>query len=487
MSRFTVAPRKVIKMQFKFKKILFFTLFASKKEKNNTPLKVNKFESVSDKAPDEDTNQAFIDSIIGSIDGVDLCRPPGLAGDICHDVELFEHRELPELRPLVAISAMSFLSHHVQCFGGGNLRTFALGIAPSGAGKEAHQAYLKMVMTSANLTQKVIGKPRSDKNIYLDVVECEEGMYLIDEVHSFFKQGTSQSASSFESGMISVLLELSTTESFVFPSKILNELKKKYQNELVLMKAKEGMTQKAVVRLERILKRLTDGWEEPFVQFTGYSTPINMKKIYNKINIEQGLIARIFTFLAPEKRAKYTGRVIQQPSPQIIERLNKLLKNDTSLKISNNAKKYLESLSTYFELDEVLNHPHLGALYARGRKMILLIASILAVEEREIQYVYLQYAFALFLFNVRSCEKFFMPGNTCPIALLKEAKRVVTNQLSKHTLSKSQLANKMTQCSHLIKEHHGTNRKVCYELIDKLCSDGLIEVRDKTVYLAKEN
>lgn len=308
-------------------------------------------------------------------------------------------------------------------------------------------------------------------------------MYLVDEVHSFFKQASNSSAASFESGMISVLLELSTSESFVFPSKITNELKAQYQNELQRLEDNLSAPQKEKERLERILSRLSEGWDEPYVQFTGYSTPINMKNIYNKVNIEQGLIARIITLLAPDKREKFTGRQIDQPSEAVLDRLHSLMDKDACLTISHESECYLSSLTDYFELDEILNHPHLGALYARGRKMVLLIASILAVETGEIQLEYLQYAFALFLYNVKACEKFFMPEKSELADAYDEAKRVATDQLAKNNLSKSQLANKMTQCSSLINQRRKESPGLCYELIDRLCADGLIEVRDKIVYL----
>jgi hypothetical protein len=432
-------------------------------------------------------SESKISHIINSISDINLSSPPGLAGVICRDIELFEHRALPALRPLVAPSAMSFLARHIKCFGGGNLRFFALGIALSAAGKEAHQTYLKMVMKSADLANKIAGKPRSDKNIYQDVVNFEETMYLVDEVHSFFKQASNSSAASFESGMISVLLELSTSESFVFPSKIINELKAQYQNELQRLEDNLSAPQKEKERLERILSRLSEGWDEPYVQFTGYSTPINMKNIYNKVNIEQGLIARIITLLAPDKREKFTGRQIDQPSEAVLNRLHSLIDKDSCLTISHEAECYLSSLTDYFELDEILNHPHLGALYARGRKMVLLIASILAVETGEIQLEYLRYAFALFLYNVKACERFFMPNNSDSGELYKEAERVATGQVTKNKLSRAQLANKMTQCSTAIKEHRMKSQNICYELIDRLCSDGVIQVSENIVYLVKKD
>ena len=421
------------------------------------------------------------------VDGIDLHAPPGLAGEICRDLSLFEQRAIACIRPLVALMAMSFAGRSVMSFGGGNLRIFALAVAESAAGKEGHQTYLKMLFREMLLEPRIQTKPRSDKNIVEDIVMTEETLYLIDEVHSILRQGLNKGAAAFESGMISLLLELATSENFIIPSKIRFNIANTIMTEISRLENGPESDRKAteLPRLKRIQNRLEEGWGEPFVSFLGYTTPINSHFIFTETNIDQGLLARFIILVAPEKREQFSFRSITHPSGQIIEKLIEIQNSNTVITMTRGASSALQQVTDILERDEYLNHKTLGALYARGRQAIVRVASVLAIDTRVIDEVHIKYGIALFLQNIAS-SKNELNRKTDKIKdnMRGDAERILTNALEKGgPMKQSLLAVKLTNSSMLIREAKKTKPNLCYELIDEFVKNGIILVKDNLVML----
>jgi hypothetical protein len=107
------------------------------------------------------------------LEQVSLLSPPDIAGTICDELERYERRPVPELRPLTALAALSMANYNRKAYGGGNLHFQGLGVAKSSSGKEAHIGFTKKLLAGIGLADKVATKPRSDKNIYLDLIDNE--------------------------------------------------------------------------------------------------------------------------------------------------------------------------------------------------------------------------------------------------------------------------------------------------------------------------
>ncbi|MDO6711170.1 hypothetical protein Q4567_10590 [Aliiglaciecola sp. 2_MG-2023] len=107
---------------------------------------------------------------------IDLSKPPGLAGDICLDLERIEYRALPELRPIVALLTLSAIvsrntTRNVK------LNVYVIATALSASGKEAHQNYLKQALKELNLDESLHETPRSDCNGQINL-ETSSGTFL---------------------------------------------------------------------------------------------------------------------------------------------------------------------------------------------------------------------------------------------------------------------------------------------------------------------
>jgi hypothetical protein len=415
--------------------------------------------------------------INGIISHVDLYSPPGIAGEICRELELYEHRPIKELRPLVALSSLSMTNHNRNGFGGGNLNFQALAIASSAAGKEAHMNFNKLLLEGIGLADKIVSKPRSDKSIYLDIIEAEYLLYSFDEAHSFFKQASNKNAAAFETGMVSVLLEVCTSEKFYLPSKIRDELLQKQESIICRLSDKSVLSVKEEALLNksnRLVDRLENGWKDPFLSLVGYSTPINLDIMINEHNIEQGLIGRFIILRAPERREKMTWRKIDGPSSELISRLRLILASECKISIEPMAKETLNRVFNFFELNEHLNHPKLGAIYARGTKWVMLIASLLASESNLITHEHICYATKLFMYNIQSCEAVLYGESDLEEALLSKAKELALRYASEQGIGRGALASKMVNCCTEIAHYRRKKKNICHVLIDQLIDDGVI-------------
>ncbi len=425
----------------------------------------------------DNSDSDLINYVNELLDEVDLYTPPGIAGEICRELELYEQRPIKEIRPLVAFASLSMINHKRSCYGGGKLTFQGLGVASSAAGKEAHLTFTKLIMEGVGLADKIASKPKSDKSIYLDVLETEQLLYSFDEAHSFFKQATNKNAASFEAGMVSVLLEVCTSEKFYLPSKTRDELLQKYEDIVSKLEDKNALSSKQEALLSkslRLIDRLENGWKDPFLSLVGYSTPINMDIMINEHNIEQGLIGRFIFLRAPEHREKMTWRQIDGPSAELISKLQVILESDENIVIDSVAKETLNHVFNFFELNEHLNHPQLGAIYARGTKWVMLTASLLASETNIITDEYILYATKLFMYNIRSCEAVLYGESGLEEALLAKAKSLALRYTSKQGIGRGELASKMTNCCTEIAHYKKKEKNICHVLIEQLIEDGVI-------------
>ena len=452
---------------FSDKKSLF--LPPSKNEETiSTTFKAQAFHGESDQ---------LIELVDKMLENIDLTNPPGVAGKICTELELYEHRALAELRPLVALSCLSMVNHRRESFGGGNLNFQCLGIALTATAKEAHLSFTKKVMAGVGLGAKISSKPRSDLDILIEPIDKEFMLYAFDEVHSFFQPATGKNAASFESGMVSYLLELCTSERFYFPNKTRMNLEAKYNSIVDSLEDKERLTVKQQSQLgkaKRILDRLENGWEDPFLSLTGYSTPINMDIMINKHNIEQGLIARFIILRAPTKRTKMTWRKIKGPSSELLSILTEILESDQKITIDAEAHSSLNYVFNYFELDVHLNHPQLGAIYARGTKWVMLIASLLASKDNIITHEHIAYATKLFMYNINTCKQVLNNESDLEEALLLKAKEQVLRYTDNKSIGRGELASKMSNCCSQIRHYKKKKKDICHVLIDRLIEDGVL-------------
>ena len=349
---------------------------------------------------------------------VQLERPPGLAGEICAYLQKTARRPIPLIYPVVALHALSLVAGPRKGLGGGKLNLLTLAIAPTAAGKEHGQGWLAETATKLKLGRHVVGNIASDVDMIRNLVEGDgRCCYRIDEIHGMFKATTSKNASTYESKIPELILTLATATVYLFNGNHRRQFTKEIdadidQLEKKLTKLENAKTPtpsdaKTPEALEQILaalrvkrERIEEGWPFPMVSIMGHSTPGNLDSLVNQENLGSGLIGRCLVIRCAEERER-----LQQPQAEsyfddvsIINRLHNINSSTSTSKaisVTAEAQTLLDRIQDYYEQDQRLNAPILGAIYARAMEQVSKVASLLALESGELTPEHVTYAFVL--------------------------------------------------------------------------------------------
>ncbi len=344
------------------------------------------------------------EGLMEKIKDIDADRPPGIAGDMCKDIARMERRRLPTLRPAAALAVLSALSRNRLNSDGEKMTFFAMITALSGSGKEAHQRYIKTVLTELKSHGMLCGKPRSDRNIMLDLFEHQEVAYVLDEGHELFGKALSPNSKSFESSMEDLLLELKTCSTFTLPGNLARELSAPVNQKLESLKDKNTLSDRDTRRtleLETELEHIKNGMPHPYLSLVSYSTPTKADFIVSLETILSGFIGRFFYWRGPSVRGPLLKNIESKvPCADIIKRCELINGVEYQIEMSHDCDELLDEIVDYFEQDEMLNHEQLGAIYARGSEQVKQMASLLAAETGKISPEMLLYSTRLFIDNV---------------------------------------------------------------------------------------
>tara|TARA_Y100000310_G_scaffold1238_1_gene1723 strand:+ start:1747 stop:3255 length:1509 start_codon:yes stop_codon:yes gene_type:complete len=432
----------------------------------------------------------YFDEIEELLNGVDLNSPPGLAGDICNDIALTERRALPSLRLAAALVILSMLSHKRLNIDGEKMTFFAMITALSGSGKEAHQRYVKELMAALGHNEMFHGKPRSDRNIILDLFESLGVVYLLDEGHELFNKALSSKSASFESGMGDLLLELKTTSLYLLSGNYTREIGAKVSKEIEQLSKKVSLTQHEeshLLKLEMSASYIKNGMDNPYVSLASYSTPTKADSLINEETICSGFIGRFFYFRGEKFRGKLITPSICRPSKHIFERCKALNGLNDKIKLSPDCEDFLKKVTEYFDQDKLLNHIQLGAIYARATEQIKQMASLLSVETGVVTVEELLYSTRYFQQNIdyytEVINKKLINDQQ---KVLKSADEIIKQTSQKRgSVTKGILANQLDRRSSTIRKMRlEQDSKFHYKLINILIKQGrVIEENGKYLHI----
>lgn len=417
--------------------------------KKATPL------SASQALNDANDIEERIFEILPEYRNVSLSNPPGLAGAICKDLDNWEHRPIRELRPMVALNILSLLCGSRLNGDGKQMSLFLIGIASSSAGKGDQIDYTKLLLSKLGLGEFIYSAPRSDKSIYLDLFESGKVLYMVDEVQSLFSGMLSKKSSEFTQSMLTLLMELNTTSSATLPGNLKRELGA--ENSTML---------------------------KPFLGFSGYSTPSELAFILNERNIHSGLLGR-FTFFPPGEVERHTKNhsISKKIGEDVITRCQKMLSETNQVVMSEAASNALRLLDDLFDENEYLNHPRLGAIYARGGEHIKRTSFVLGAETGIVEVHDILFSLRLFLNSINACK---VPKNKMHRSenITDEALSVASKECADDWIMKSVLANKMTKNRAIFRKMHQEEPGSHYKVIQSLIERNLLLQDGKKVKLA---
>ncbi|MFC3093006.1 hypothetical protein DRW07_02150 [Alteromonas sediminis] len=359
------------------------------------------------------------ESLPVDISSVILEKPPGLAGLICDHLLRTANRPTPLIYPLVALQAISLAAGDKMGINGIKLNLLTLAIAPSAAGKEHGQAWLAKTAANLKLGRRIAGGISSDVDMIRNLIEADgRCCYRIDEIQGLFNAIKSKNANTYESKIGDLILTLATSHVFMFSGNHRRQFLREIDHDIEQLKKRIGKAKDAkkgdtaledetvnIENLNGLLRWLfkkrgyiENGWPNPIVSIMGHSTPTGLDSLVTEENIGTGLIGRCIVIRCAEMREK-----LQRAKKRdfffdyrVENRLRDIKDNiESELKTTPEALQMLEAIQVYYDEDERLNAPVMGAIYARVMEQVQKVASLLALEEGTVTVEHVAYAFAL--------------------------------------------------------------------------------------------
>lgn len=390
-----------------------------------------------------------------SFDDLDVDYPPGLAGKIVDYIRAGAHRELKGgAYSAMAIQCMAMAGAGIPGWMGTKTSLITLTLAVSGGGKERAQDVIKEILCEAG--RPVYGDIRSDKDILRTAVyDHGRCFYIVDEAHKFLNVD-SKGSNQHTATIPAVIMELATTgrlklsrlHAEEFGERIMNSISRKQkekaaketalaecnpQHDAAKVKQIEIEMEKinqSIANEEFTLSQLAKGIPNPCLNLAGSSTPQKLAAIIDTDRIESGFLGRALIFDCGEKRSKRNAdlwgvnpRQVGQLDRQLIDREIGLIiqmsedaaasevdaefngKEVITVEPSNEAEQLIRAISSHYEQDRYLNHPQLGALYARICERIASVSSIMAfgnvkADKAIIEVEYVRYSLMLVLASI---------------------------------------------------------------------------------------
>ncbi|AUR94125.1 coil containing protein [Vibrio phage 1.191.O._10N.286.52.B4] len=365
-----------------------------------------------------------------SFEGMDIDRPPGLAGEIVEYIEHGAHRPLTGgAYSLFAIQTMAMAGSGITGFMDSKLSLITITLGVSAGGKERPQKVMKELLHTAGIN--VYGDIRSDKDI-LRAAIYDQGrcFYVIDEAHKLLSRAA-KSANPNAEQIVGTLMNIATTSllslsqlhqgefstgAFQQIARLEKQLSAKediklgYNQQLEKPKIEviDIEIQKiktSISEQQTLLDTIGHGIKNPCLNLAASSTPQKMSDMINEDNIEQGFLGRgIIVDCGTERSRKRTnlrdrkgaqdhkGKILIAKLEAEIGMIAQLSKENSEKQIDNEFNGVLDSVDAsdeayqmiceiddHYEQYEYLNHERLGPLFARVSERVVNLASILAL------------------------------------------------------------------------------------------------------------
>ena len=333
---------------------------------------------------------------------VDINKPHGIAGKICEAMLSMAHRPLVGSYPSTAFHILNQFNGKRQGIGGLKINLITLTIAVTGAGKELNAKVNAQISESFKRLKPFIGKPRSDVDLIINMVENEgECSYEIDEAHGLFDSINSKNANGYQTAMSAEMLLMATKTKYNLSGNHYRKLNDQYVTELgkaekrlvkELEKADKGefstglvsSLESKVKKIKAILVMIKEGIPNPSMNMAMYSTPEKIDSLGSTDSLESGLMARALIRRISDPRAKLVRNPELSFLPnELLTRLSNIPQvgaHSKAIELSPEANTLIDEIEAHYEQDRFINHPKTGALFVRIIERVTSIASILAVE-----------------------------------------------------------------------------------------------------------
>ncbi|WP_064359010.1 hypothetical protein [Raoultella ornithinolytica] len=434
---------------------------------------------------------------------IKLMEMPGIGGDVLRMIEDTAYRSLPKAAAAATLNLLALVAGlgRVNSIAGGKLNVITFVIAPSAAGKEHPQQFVKLIAGKMHIAHHIIGAPRSDKDMILNLLDADSVQvcnYSVDEAHTFLDSMASKSASQYTQAIEGVMLALSTTDNYVLSGTIRREVKSQYDADLSrAYKSKDAIDKSTavdredrlqnvdakIVKLESAINMVESGIPRPLCNFQMSSTPAKMDGAINEGNIESGLIGRSLVFRCSDDRAELKEIVktvsLAQLTPIINSLANVMNRHDKETQATEESRAMLDSVRRWAEDNHRRNDPLMGALFARLYERVCSVSSLLAAETGMIQPEHVLYGFSLVMWSMHDIKSMMAlsdaenVGESIEIRLMQCVKGVgVPYAALRREVMRTKVLARLDK----------RDPRIYNDALDRCINDGRLVERDRRVY-----
>lgn len=241
-----------------------------------------------------------------SVQGVDTTRPPGFVGEVAQWINAqcrFPREHLASISALVSIGNVAGL-RYIDQKDGTTANLFAFCVAGSATGKEAVMQSISAIHRAAGVAAAEVGKIKSDKEIYENLIRHQAAYYVIDELGYMLQKvasGGKAGGAAYMDGVIASLMSIYSKASTF--QNLGGDMKEYVRDSLRKERAQckkaidenedaDGFCAKRLPQLERALKMINSGLERPFLSMIGFTTPVTFDGLVTGEQATNGFIGR---------------------------------------------------------------------------------------------------------------------------------------------------------------------------------------------------
>lgn len=241
-----------------------------------------------------------------SVQGIDTTRPPGFVGEVTqwiNDQCRYPREHLASISALVSIGNIAGL-RYIDQKDGTTANLFAFCVAGSATGKEAVMQSISAIHRAAGVAAAEVGKIKSDKEIYENLIRHQAAYYVIDELGYMLQKvanGGKAGGAAYMDGVIASLMSI-YSKAATFQN-LGGDMKEYVRDALRKERAQckkaidenedaDGFCAKRLPQLERALKMINSGLERPFLSMIGFTTPVTFDGLVTGEQATNGFIGR---------------------------------------------------------------------------------------------------------------------------------------------------------------------------------------------------
>lgn len=346
--------------------------------------------------------------------GVDILRPPGLAGQLTqwiNDQCRYPREHLASACAIATVGNLGGLKYIDQDYGVTSNQFFFC-VSGSSTGKEAVQSAMFEAHRVAGMANSCHGTIKSEQEIIRNIIKAPAALYVIDEIGFLLSKITNASkkgGAAYLEGVIGTLMSIysKANDYFLLSGDLKDTTKKLIQDELAAIRKAEAENERfdaaRMNELEFLAETIDNGIKSPFLSMVGFTTPVTFNQVVDYQQATNGFVGRSVIIQEKDTNPKAKRGFKRSEMPMAlglalanIHQGSKRGCERVGIPTNEDAQDFLNEVEDYFyRYSEEQKLVGLEAVSRRAFELVLKVSLSLAIPEgvRTVEHVRWAFAF----------------------------------------------------------------------------------------------